>query len=407
MAITAHLDAPPVAGPALLSGRARSSRSSVIRELLKLVERPGILSLAGGLPAPDGFPVAQLRAAAAEVLGGAGAYGPAALQYGPTEGIEPLRELVGAANDVDADHVVVTTGSQQALDLIGRVLLDPGDVVVVEAPSYLGALQAFATWEPRFEAVPSDAHGLRVDLLGERLAAGLRPKLTYVVANFQNPSGATLSGERRAELARLSDQYGFVVVEDDPYGALRFTGDVVPPVRSFGGCTVSLGTASKVLAPGLRVGWALLPDWLVDPFVRGKQAADLHTSSLSQHLVARALADAGTHRANLAANVVRYSERATALHEALVAELGDQLEVAPATGGMFLWGRFTDPRIDSERLLERAVAEGVAFVPGTAFYLPEDAATGRVHARFSFATLPPDDLAVAAARLARAMRAGT
>ncbi len=161
-----------------------------------------------------------------------------------------------------------------------------------------------------------------------------------------------------------------------------------------------------MLAPGLRVGWALLPDWLVDPFVRAKQAADLHTSSLSQHLVARALADARTHRANLAANVVRYGERATALHEALVAELGDQLEVAPATGGMFLWGRFTDPRIDSERLLERAVAEGVAFVPGTAFYLPEDAATGRVHARFSFATLAPDDLAVAAARLARAMRAG-
>jgi 2-aminoadipate transaminase len=235
----------------------------------------------------------------------------------------------------------------------------------------------------------------------------LRPKLCYVVANFQNPSGATLSGERRAELARLSDDFGFVVVEDDPYGALRFTGEALPPVRSFGGCTVSLGTASKVLAPGLRVGWALLPEWLAGPFVRAKQAADLHTSTLSQHLVFRALADARTHRGNLAANVVRYGERAAALHAALVAQLGEQLEVAPATGGMFLWGRFTDPRIDSERLLERAVAEGVAFVPGTAFYLPDDAATGRRHARFSFATLLPDDLGVAAERVARAVRAST
>jgi 2-aminoadipate transaminase len=406
MTTTAHLDAPTVAGPSLLSGRASASRSSVIRELLKLVERPGILSLAGGLPAPDGFPVEQLRAAANDVLDSAGVYGPAALQYGPTEGVQALRELLAARNGVDAEQVVVTTGSQQALDLIGRVLLDPGDAVVVEAPSYLGALQAFATWEPRFVALPSDADGLRVDVLAERLAGGLRPKLCYVVANFQNPSGSTLARERRVELARLSDEYGFVVVEDDPYGALRFTGEVLPPVRSFGGCVVSLGTASKVLAPGLRVGWALLPEWLVGPFVRAKQAADLHTSTLSQHLVLRALADARTHRGHLAANVVRYGERATALHAALVAELGEQLEVAPASGGMFLWGRFTDPRVDSERLLDVAVAEGVAFVPGTAFYLPEDAATGRRHARFSFATLLPDDLAVAAERLARAVRAG-
>ncbi len=389
--------------PVLLSHRATQSRSSVIRELLKLTEQPHILSLAGGLPNPAGFPIQEIRKAAQRLLDPSGETAAKALQYGPTEGVEQLRHLVAEHFNCPATGVIITTGSQQALDLIGRTLIDPGDVVVVESPSYVGAMQAFNGWDPQLVGIPGDRHGLRTDLLEERLRHGLEPKFVYVVANFSNPSGATLSDARRVHLADLADRFGFVIVEDDPYGELRWEGTEPAPLRARSERVISLGTASKILAPGLRVGWAAMPQWLVDPFVRAKQGADLHTSTLNQYLAYELLSDVSGQRARLGASVARYQQQAMALHSALVSELGSAIDVAPAAGGMFLWARMTADFTDTEILLQRAIEHGVAFVPGSAFFVPDQASMSRDYLRLSFATLDPDSLAEAARRLKAAV----
>lgn len=380
----------------LLSRRVQAARSSVIRDLLKVVEQPGMLSLAGGLPAPESFPVDRMRAAVDRVLGAStGLASP--LQYGPTEGVGPLRDWVAAQAGATQEQVVITTGSQQALDLLAHALCDPGDEVVVEHPAYLGALQALEAAGARLVPVTSDTHGIRVDELAERLAAGLRPKACYVAPNFQNPTGATLALERRGALAELADRYGFVVIEDDPYRELRFRGTQLPQVRTFGANVVSLGSTSKVLAPGLRVGWLVAPTWLVPAVVRLKQGRDLHTSSLSQWLAHDVLTDdaflAG-HRPVLAS---LYAERCDALCAALTARLGDGVSFDRPEGGMFVWARLAG--VDTTALLPVAAAGGVAFVPGSAFHLDGG---GAEHARLSFATLDPAGLDEAVRRLAAA-----
>ncbi len=379
----------------LLSRRVQAARSSVIRDLLKLVEQPGMLSLAGGLPAPESFPVARMREAVDRVLGSStGLASP--LQYGPTEGVGPLRDWVAlqAGGGATQDNVVITTGSQQALDLLAHALCDPGDMVVVEHPAYLGALQALEAAGAELVPVASDADGIRVDELEARLAGGLRPKACYVAPNFQNPTGATLTLERRRVLAELADRYGFLVIEDDPYRELRFRGEHLPQVRTFGTNVVSLGSTSKVLAPGLRVGWLVAPTWLVPATVRLKQARDLHTSSLSQWLAHDVLTDdaflAG-HRPELARI---YAQRCEALCAALSGSFGDGAEFDLPEGGMFVWARLVG--IDTTALLPVAAGNGVAFVPGGAFHLDGG---GREHARLSFATLPPVGLDEAVRRL--------
>jgi 2-aminoadipate transaminase len=377
----------------LLSRRAAGATSSVIRDLLHLVNRPGVLSLAGGLPCADGFPTERMAVAAERALAGGGRYGVEALQYGPTEGDAELRRLVAPA-DVAFDQMLVTTGSQQGLDLVARALIDPGDPVVVEAPGYLGALQAMRVCEPRFVPVRTDEHGLRVDELGALLAAGLRPKLVYTVPNFQNPSGATLSLERRRELGDLADRFGFVVVEDDPYGALRFAGEPLPPVRLFTDNAVTLGSASKVLAPGLRVGWLSAPRWLVGSLVRLKQAADLHTSSLAQRIALDVLSD----KAFMAGHLPRIADLYRARCDALVSALDGVLELSRPDGGMFLWCRLPigSARLDTTEVLPLAVERGVAFVPGAAFFVD---GAGHDTMRLSYATLSPVELVEAAGRL--------
>jgi 2-aminoadipate transaminase len=386
----------------LLSRRAREATSSVIRDLLHLTNRPDVLSLAGGLPAPESFPVDRLRQAADTVLAGSGRYGPDAIQYGPTEGIPALREWVAAqyrarGGDCEADDVLITTGSQQGLDLLARALVDAGDEVVVEAPSYVGALQALEGTEPKLVPIAGDRDGLDTAELERRLAAGLRPTLCYVVANFQNPSGATLALERRRHLASLADRYGFVVIEDDPYGALRFRGTALPPVRSFTPMAVTLGTVSKLLAPGLRVGWLAAPSWLLGPLVRLKQAADLHTSTLCQRMAVDVLSDDTFLPGHLAGLGPFYGERCDALADALRRELGDRIALDLPDGGMFLWVKLLSSPLPASELLPKAVEAGVAFVPGEAFHVD---GSGADHVRLSFATLGPDDLREAASRLA-------
>jgi len=393
----------------LLSHRARTATSSAIRDLLKLTEQPGILSLAGGLPTAASFPTEEMRAEAMRVLDARGPYGPQALQYGRTEGVTELRELLAARSDADAASVVVTTGSQQALDLIARCLIDPGDVVVVESPTYIGALQAIRSYQPAFEPVPGDADGLDTDVLAQRLAAGLRPTMCYVVSNFANPTGATMSLARRRHLLTLAREYGFLIVEDDPYGELRFRGSPVPSIRSLPGAAEHVATTrtvSKTLAPGLRVGWIALPGWLVDPIVVAKQGVDLHTSTLSQYLALGLLSDADAQTARVRASAARYARQAEALQTALARHLGDRLELGPIDGGMFLWGRMTYESVDTTDLLRVAVDHGVAFVPGAAFYVSrpgDDTPVPHTRLRMSFATLPAEQFDEAARRIAAAL----
>ncbi|MFZ4720538.1 MAG: PLP-dependent aminotransferase family protein [Ilumatobacteraceae bacterium] len=380
-------------------------RSSAIRDLLKVTEMSDMLSLAGGLPTPDSFPLPDLRREADRLLG---EYGPRVVQYSATDGVLDLRRWIadtytltlGRPVAVDGE-IVVTHGSQQALDLLAKVLVDPGDVVVSESPAYLGAVQALELFQPSFEVIPGDEHGMCVELLAERLAAGLRPKLVYVVPNFHNPSGATMSLERRQLLAALADQYELLIVEDDPYGAIRFAGEPLPPVASFTARCVHLSTFSKMVAPGFRVGWMIGPPEVMSWVARAKQAADLHTATFAQLLLANVVSQPGWLDEQKARIVPMYRERCHALADALESALGSRIRFHRPDGGMFLWSELDDVP-DTKALLAHAVEAGVAFVPGSAFTIDQ---APDAKARFSYSTLGPDELREAVRRLSVAVAA--
>lgn len=367
--------------------------SSAIRDLLVVAGRPDVISLAGGLPAAEAFPTTRVAVAVADLV----AADPDVLQYSTTQGFAPLRAWAGARHGAPAERVVVTSGSQQALSLLASALVEPGDEVALADPGYVGAIQAFRLAGARLLGVPGDAGGMRVDVLADLLAAGRRPALVYVVANFDNPSGATLTAERRQALAGLADRYGFLVVEDDPYGALRFAGPAPAPVATLTDRVVSLGTVSKVVCPGLRVGYLVAPAEVVDAVVLLKQATDLHTSTLAQQVVHRIVTTPGFLAAHLERLRRLYRERGDALAGALDHELGGHLSFARPEGGMFLWARL--PGSDTTALLAPAIAAGVAYVPGSAFAVSTDGCRHRDALRLSFATVPPAQLAEAARRL--------
>lgn len=375
--------------------------SSAIRDLLAIAQRPDVLSLAGGLPDPDTFPVDAIAAATADIL----VADPAgALQYGPTDGLPALREAVArrVGAGTEADQVLVTSGSQQALDLVARTILDPGDVAVVADPAYVGALQALRSSGARLQAIPSDRHGLRIDVLAELLHAGLRPKLVHVVATFDNPTGATLDGRRRVALAELAEEFGFWIVDDDPYGELRWRGTSPTPLRQLTDRTITLGSTSKVLCPGLRVGWAVSPRSLEANLAILKQSADLHTGALSQQIAARLLGDEPAMATHLEVLRATYRHRSDALADALERHLPGALAFDRPDGGMFLWARLADhvrPGATTSDLLVEAVDHGVAFVPGAAFAATDLDRHDR-WLRLSFATGAPDQLDEAARRLA-------
>lgn len=360
--------------------RTRGVTSSAIRELLKLTEQPDILSFAGGLPAPEIFPLAEVEAAAHRVLA---EHGRTALQYSTTEGCLPLRELLVRhmgryGIQVTPDNVLITSGSQQALDLIGKLLLNPGDVVLTEAPTFLGAIQAFTAYQAEFVTVPIDDEGLRVDLLAEALRSG--PKFLYVLPNFQNPGGVTLSLERRRRLVALASRHGIPIVEDDPYGQLRYEGHHLPSLvkvdaeyhgcahgeRAFRGGVLYLGTLSKTLAPGLRLGWVVAPVEVIQRLVRLKQGTDLHTSTFVQ-MLAYEVARGGFLDRHV--RVIRkvYGDRRDAMLRALKIHFPPGVRWTHPQGGLFLWVTLP-PGLDSAELLEEALKEKVAFVPGAPFF---------------------------------------
>ncbi len=403
-----------------LAPAAQGMRSSAIRDLLRLTARPEIRSMAGGIPAPDLLPTDRLALACAEVFARDGVR---AVQYGPTEGFDELRAQVAGDLHAAASDVLITTGSQQALDLVVRTLVGPGELVVAEAPSYLGALQAVQASGGRVVQVRGDHQGIDVDELAGRLAAGAQPKLCSVVPNFANPSGATLSEHRRCRLVELARLHGFVIVEDDPYGELRFRGVAPPSLRALGpDVVVGVRSLSKIVAPGLRVGWLAAPHWLVAPLTRTKQTADLHTAGLNQLVANEVLRDTeflATHLDRLRAH---YARRQAALLGALEQTFGDAVRSHSPDGGMFVWVHAADTSLPaSERWLAAALDHGTAFVPGTAFSTADadtdtdtdtdtdaaevavgDGARGDRHLRLCCSTLSPADLTSAVADLAAA-----
>jgi len=377
--------------------RMANVRPSTIREILKVTEQPHMISFAGGLPAPELFPVDDLLTATERVLRRTGA---SALQYGATEGAAPLRETLTAdmrsrGIRCEADDLLVTTGSQQALDLIGRVFIDPGDCILTESPTYLAAIQAFQVYEARFVTLPTDEHGLIPDALPQIIARE-RPKFLYTIPNFQNPTGITLSSERRQRLYEIAAAHGLLIVEDDPYGKLRYSGEEIPPIKSLDdrGQVIYLSTVSKTIAPGLRVGWAVGQRDILRKLTLAKQGADLHTSSFDQLIVNCYLTE--FHAAAHVEKIRRaYGERFARMNEALSRHLGTSVVWTHPEGGMFLW--VTCPEsVDTNDLMLKAVEQHVLFVPGRDFF-PD--ASGHRFMRLNFSNSKPEQIDEGIARL--------
>lgn len=398
--------------------RTRAMRSSMVRELLTLTSQPDIISFAGGLPASELFPLDRFRAAADTVLAHAGGH---ALQYGPTEGERPLREMIARHTSrygiaVGADNVLITTGSQQALDLIGKVFLDPGDRVILERPTYLGALQAWSVWQPEYSLVDVDEDGMRVDTI----EAALRddPKFIYALPNFQNPTGVTLSIERRQQLVRLADDYGVPILEDDPYGQLRYEGEHVPALvaldaqyrgvagSNYTGNVLYLSTFSKTLAPGLRLGWIIGPVDVIGRLAQAKQGADLHTSTFAQ-LIAFEAARGGFLDSHIRSLRIAYAARRDAMLDAMADFFPAGVTWTRPAGGLFIWATLP-AAVDTTELLREALKEKVAFVPGAPFFADGQ---GQNTMRLNFTHGSVDRIRDGIARLGnvlqRAMHAGT
>jgi 2-aminoadipate transaminase len=379
--------------------RAERMNPSVIREILKVTERPGIISLAGGLPSPDSFPIEAMREATARVLRDTPRE---ALQYAASEGFAPLREWVAeqmAAQgmNVGAHQVLITTGSQQGLDLVGKVLIDAGSGVAVEAPTYLGALQAFAPYEPEVLAVPCDEDGPIPESLG--VAQGAR--FLYLLPNFQNPSGRCLTEGRRAALAAAAREIGLPIVEDNPYGDLWFDAAPPPPLASrWAEGSVYLGSFSKVLAPGLRLGYVVAPDALCPKLLQAKQAADLHTPGFNQRIVHEVIRN-GFLRDHVPTIRARYKAQRDAMRTALEAHMPQGCRWSVPSGGMFFWVELPQG-IDAAALLPQAVELGMAYVPGAAFFASEPKPNTL---RLSFVTVAPPEIERGVAMLAQALRA--
>ncbi len=359
----------------LFAERTRVMRSSAMRDLMAVTARPEVISLAGGLPDTSTFPPKTFAAQMTKIAQESAAE---ALQYGPTEGfaktVDCILEVMGAEGMLpDPDDVIVTTGGQQAIDLVCKTLVDPGDVVVCEAPTYPGAVPVFCSYQADVVQIECDAEGMRVEELEAVLhrldGEGRRPKFVYTVPSFQNPAGVTLSLERRRRLVELARHRELLLVEDNPYGLLRFGGDPLPPLYQLDGgdFVIYIGTFSKILSPGIRLGWAVAPPPVMQKIVLGKQAADLCTSTLTQHFVQEYFAE-GRWREYVASLVDIYRARRDTMVEALGRHFPPQATWTEPEGGLFIWATLPE-FLDTSDLLAKALREDVAFVPGQAAYV--------------------------------------
>ncbi len=392
--------------------RTKGMHSSVVREILKVTSQPDVISFAGGMPAPELFPLKQIEEACVKVLREDGAR---ALQYSISEGYIPLREFIvekmGRYGIVaNVDNVLITTGSQQALDLVAKVLLDPGDVIIVEAPTFVGALQSFRAYQASYASVPLDDDGMMVDLLAQKIVE-THPKFMYVLPNFHNPGGVTLSSDRREKVVSLAHQYGVPILEDDPYGELRFEGEHLEPLvvisarqnggdpsGYFKGDVIYMSTFSKTLSPGLRLGWVVAPVEVVQKLVQAKQGADLHTSTFDQ-MMAYEVVGKGFLDEHVKEIREMYRRRRDAMLAAMEQYFPEGVAWTRPQGGLFLWVKLPEG-VDCLELIEGAIEQKVAFVPGTAFYAD---GRGRDALRLTFATCPTDMIDEGIKRLGKAI----
>ncbi len=391
--------------------RTQRMTSSAIRELLKLTEKPDIISFGGGMPAPEVFPIKEFEEACVRVLQTMGSQ---SLQYGSTEGVKTLRELIAQMSvrnhiDVTPENILITSGSQQALDLLGKILINPGDRILVESPTYLGALQAWAPYGAEYVTVPMDEHGMVTEAVEEALRSG--PKFIYVLPNFQNPTGVSLSLERRKKLIELADRYGVPVVEDDPYGQLRYEGESLPSVVTldgqlrangdscYRGNVIYLSTFSKILAPGIRLAWVVAPPEVITKLVQAKQGADLHTPTFNQ-LVAYEVAKTGFLDEHIKLIRKVYHERRDVMLGALDSYFPSGVEWTHPDGGLFLWVE-TPEAVDTTELLKEAVKENVAFVPGVSFF---PSGGGHNTMRLNFSNASPEKIRTGISRLGKVLQ---
>jgi 2-aminoadipate transaminase len=393
------------------AGRTDNIGSSAIRELLKLTSLPDVISFAGGLPAPELFPIERFKEASEVVLT---EMGDRALQYGTTEGYQPLREMI-ATNagkygiQISADNVLITTGSQQALDLLGRIFINRGDRILVESPTYLGALQAWNAYGVKYVTIPFDDDGMQTDLLEERLRTGL--KFIYVLPNFQNPTGVTLSRERRVRLVEMANAYGVPIVEDDPYGQLRYEGDHIPPVvvlddeirakevPIYSGNVIYTSTFSKILAPGLRLAWVVAPTEVIKKLVQAKQGCDLNTSTFNQYL-AYEVANGPWMKTHIQQIRVTYKERRDVMLKALEEYMPEGVQWTRPKGGLFLWVTLPES-VNTIEIFPAAVKEKVAFVPGDSFH---PLGGGENTMRLNFSCMKPELIVEGIKRLSEVIK---
>ena len=394
--------------------RMKGMKSSIVREILKITSQPDVISFAGGMPAPELFPLKEIEQACVKVLR---KHGSSALQYSISEGYVPLREFIVqkmARYNIMAtvDNVLITTGSQQGLDLVARVLVDPGDVIIVEAPTFVGALQSFTAYQASYASVPLDDEGMMVGVLQQKIVE-THPKFMYVLPNFQNPAGVTLSKNRRERLVTLAHQYGVPILEDDPYGELRFEGEHLEPLvvlsarqngqqsGYFEGDVIYMSTFSKTLAPGLRLGWVVAPVEVIKKLVQAKQGADLHTSTFDQMMAYEVVSD-GFLDEHVKEIKETYRQRRDAMLTAMDQRFPDGTTWTRPQGGLFLWVRLPEG-VDCEELIKEAIEQKVAFVPGTAFYAD---GSGHDSLRLTFATCPSDMIDEGIKRLGKAIVRG-
>ena len=372
----------------LFSKRATAIKSSVIREILKVTGRPEVISFAGGLPSDASFPVPQLKAAFEKVMTDAPQ---AALQYSTTDGYAPLREWVAAQKSVDGasitpEQVIIVSGSQQALDLIGKVFINEGDKVLVEAPTYLGALQAFDLFFPKYVSLASDADGLDAEQITTEQAAGA--KFLYALPNFQNPTGRLMTEARRQALVNKARELNLLVIEDDPYGELWYTSAPPPSLLSrMPERVIQMGSFSKILAPGLRLGYIVAPEEIARKFEQIKQATDLHTSTITQRAVYEVVKD-GFLSEHIPTIRTLYHKQAQAMLGALAKHMPAGVKWNQPAGGMFLWLELPEG-MDSEEMLKKALERNIAYVPGTPFYANEPV---RNTMRLAFVTVPEEKI---------------
>ena len=382
-------------------------KASDIREILKITQRPEVISFAGGLPAPELFPVAEMKHVAVKVLEEAGHQ---ALQYSTTEGFEPLRRQIADRmnnkfkTNVRYSNILITSGSQQALDFSGKLLLNEGDVVLCESPTYLAAISAFRAYSPNFVEVPTDSHGMIIEELERILLTIDKVKLIYIIPDFQNPTGQTWAWERRQRFMALINKYEIPVVEDNPYGELRFEGELLPAIKALDtkGLVIFVGTFSKTFCPGLRIGWIAADDRFIEKYVLIKQGADLHTSSISQREISKYM-ELYDFEAHINMIIQVYRERRNAALNAMQENFPKNVAFTRPEGGLFTWVELPN-HIKATELLKRCLERDVAFVPGNSFF-PNERVENTF--RINYSNMPTEKIYEGIKRMSQAIKEST